>query len=1173
MKPRAFVGALLGLSSTTAGAYVWPSSYDEIEDILSLQSGYLSRGFADGVTPCSFGGNVKGRQNAAEWIRTAFHDMITHDSKAGTGGLDGSIWFETTRPENNARAFNNTFSFFSNLYSTKASAADLLAMSVIVSHSACGGTTKIPFRYGRVDADEGGPYGVPEAHSPLDTTLDRFKAAGYNREEMILLVACGHTLGGVHSVDFPEISEGDTDPYNDTVTHFDSSPNQFDNNIAAEYVKGTTTNPLVIGKNDTLNSDKRIFSSDRNRTMKAMARKPSAFEAKCANVFSRMIDTVPKDVKLSSSIEATDIKPYITELYLNGNGSLTFTGRVRVRTTEGGKTRNSEDLTAHLTYSDRQEKGNTKVETTQAGDSAGLYGETFTWFEFETTVNATKGISKFNIYLTVPSTGKTTKYTNGGHGYPIDDTLLYQKSESCVSRTTVNGMRALNVTAAVRKDRVSAPLQLEIVRLERRQGTLVRILEKETIAFESTGEEQNGYLLMKAPAQLATSAWSTTFDIVQQGANGSKIEFIRTEACPRVTNRRLEDVTRLLQDLKSSMPTSNAHLAPATSTMTSKPDTEILKLVGDAPDSTANGLVVEGGPSLTAHSGFAKDFIRKAVGDSPLGFSNKKAKDVLDVLKGISGSLDHQMSKIETTYPSARPTCRPSYRDSKLPPIQKVMAAMHENKRSPFNATTWIRDLFPIERFSDICVRVYFSENFSESDFIIVNSGLLQLFMEKSQHEPEGKGESSDYALMCRANLETALFNLPLHLPATQGMIVALLFGVVHAIEISKPSLAWTLSSKASELCQSLGYHHLGSTQHSAVSGDMDHEQFLFWAMYFFDKNLSLRLGRPSTIQDWDITTPILPFHGSCLLDSIVSIWIRTAQCQGNIYEKLYSPDALSQPDHIRQSRVEALSNELHDIDRQSREMSDDHIQEANNKFGSRVVESLILSDDVLRLSLLTLVHRAGPPPKDTLLAFTSPCIQAARATLQRHHDFLTVFEDMTSLYFMGYVHWILLLAPFTPFIVLFCHAIECQDETDLSHLQAFISSIKSAPAASEAAAKMHRLFQVLYNVALRYLEFQSSASKAGQAQSKDTLNTYLTTLGLPILNQNVHQHDNLDLQPDATLGAESQQALHGGVDTFMGVDEIDPTVWMGNMAGLEEWFDGNHQLINLLDDVDFSFD
>lgn len=78
---------------------------------------------------------------------------------------------------------------------------------------------------------------------------------------------------------------------------------------------------------------------------------------------------------------------------------------------------------------------------------------------------------------------------------------------------------------------------------------------------------------------------------------------------------------------------------------------------------------------------------------------------------------------------------------------------------------------------SSICLRVYFSEHFSEADFIIANSGLLQVFIEQSEGLPD-KTESLNYAHICRTNLETALVNLPLHLPATLDMISALLLGV-----------------------------------------------------------------------------------------------------------------------------------------------------------------------------------------------------------------------------------------------------------------------------------------------------------------------------------------------------------------------------------------------------------
>lgn len=85
-----------------------------------------------------------------------------------------------------------------------------------------------------------------------------------------------------------------------------------------------------------------------------------------------------------------------------------------------------------------------------------------------------------------------------------------------------------------------------------------------------------------------------------------------------------------------------------------------------------------------------------------------------------------------------------------------------------------------MDSFSDICLGVYFSEDYSESDFIISNTGMMYLFQEVGYSKPEGKEreENLSYATMCRVNLETALSNLPLHLPANSGMIRALILGV-----------------------------------------------------------------------------------------------------------------------------------------------------------------------------------------------------------------------------------------------------------------------------------------------------------------------------------------------------------------------------------------------------------
>ncbi|KAG8164199.1 hypothetical protein KVR01_006117 [Diaporthe batatas] len=528
----------LALASLAASEYVWPSPYDEIEDLLSLQAGYLRRGFIDGTMNCGFGNSIQGRQNSAEWIRAAFHDMATHDADAGTGGLDASIFFELDRPENIGGAFNNTFAFFAGFHSARASASDLLAMSAIIASFSCGGA-KIPFRAGRIDAQEAGPAGVPEPSTDLNTTQQAFTKAGFSTEDMITMVACGHSLGGVHSTDFPEIVGVEADPNNDTVAHFDVEFADFDNGIVTEYLDGSTDNPLVAGTNDTLNSDKRIFGADGNATMTKMA-DPATFKTMCADIFTRMLDTVPASVKLTEPLEATDIKPYVEGLSLNADGKLDFNGRIRIRTTSGSG-RDPQDLAVQLTYADR--KGNTngtaviptKMATFQGGATTGLWGETFKWFEFTTTLDADAGISKFFIEVTKPSTNKTVTYDNAGTGgYPMSDALLYQQGQSCLDVSTqTDGKFPLSVVALVRKDQAAAAsaadgLTLDLVHKVARQGVIVPQLVSKTLGFEPTGEERGQWSVYKVSAQLEAESWNTSFDIKLAGDEGTEVAFQKT---------------------------------------------------------------------------------------------------------------------------------------------------------------------------------------------------------------------------------------------------------------------------------------------------------------------------------------------------------------------------------------------------------------------------------------------------------------------------------------------------------------------------------------------------------------------------------------------------------------------------------------------------------------------
>lgn len=82
--------------------------------------------------------------------------------------------------------------------------ADIIAIGAIFAVSTCGGPI-IPFSAGRIDVWQGGETGTPEPQQGLATLTESFRRQGFNQAEMIKLVACGHTMGGVRSSDFPQL--------------------------------------------------------------------------------------------------------------------------------------------------------------------------------------------------------------------------------------------------------------------------------------------------------------------------------------------------------------------------------------------------------------------------------------------------------------------------------------------------------------------------------------------------------------------------------------------------------------------------------------------------------------------------------------------------------------------------------------------------------------------------------------------------------------------------------------------------------------------------------------------------------------------------------------------------------------------------------------------------------
>ncbi|TVY44967.1 WSC domain-containing protein [Lachnellula occidentalis] len=330
---------LLHFLTPASSTYFYPTVQASLlEHILVDTHGAHASDFIDAITPCTNyvnGAQTLGRTTAAQWIRVAFHDFVTADVAAGTGGVDASIGFETLREENAGSAMNDTLSFFRPRVSSKIVMADFIALAVVMSVGNCGGP-RIPLRGGRVDATGGGETGVPAPDSSLAETLGFFGGAGFGQVDSIGLTACGHTMGNLHHEVFPTVVGAETVSANNTNggVHFDSTVATFDTAVVHEYLNGTGNagGPLVTSFNISSRSDLRLYESDDNVTMISLAKSGNVFFDTCVDLFQRMLDTVPAGVVLSDIVAPMAVKPINATLDFDNDGNLIFTGYIRILT-------------------------------------------------------------------------------------------------------------------------------------------------------------------------------------------------------------------------------------------------------------------------------------------------------------------------------------------------------------------------------------------------------------------------------------------------------------------------------------------------------------------------------------------------------------------------------------------------------------------------------------------------------------------------------------------------------------------------------------------------------------------------------------------------------------------------------------------------------------------------
>ncbi|KAI1634654.1 hypothetical protein F4809DRAFT_651742 [Biscogniauxia mediterranea] len=615
----------------------------------------------------------------------------------------------------------------------------------------------------------------------------------------------------------------------------------------------------------------------------------------------------------------------------------------------------------------------------------------------------------------------------------------------------------------------------------------------------------------------------------------------------------------------------------------------------------------EGNSSLTAHTVFASEFLADAVQRTSLGHGHDpKIEAALSSLRQIVDMQNrkHQQRTGGDTFSGGengkwsspqKHVPKTDLKDLPLPPMALVVEKLKEIKHGPVPVILAIIYCFmDIDRFTDQCRRLYFcTEDVSEAGFILINAGLIYVFFEAGLSAADAR-EKAQYAAcrdMCQRNLEIALAQLNLMMPATPENIEALLMGASFCIDDARASLAWLLVSQAAHMCRTLGWHQAQTTAGDAPQTRAD-KALLFWCTYMLDKALSLRLGRAAVLQDYDISlAPSVVAAGVRVGASasypgpqVMALWIQHARVLGRIYERLYSPGALRQPDAARADQVRVLAAEqrrlmaastglLREFERAAAAEEEGRGPGAKGGCEARMFALALKSDEVSYLSTLVLTYRALPLPVPVPVpgaqqqrrsrVFADECIDLARAAIRCHLEAMAMMDNQSLK--MVYIHWTILYAPFIPFIVIFCLVIETSDaEGDLGRLRDFVASLASARDVSPSVEKLFQLCQVLYNVALLYVEAKAREQREQQQQQQQQNATsgefdlYLSQLGfMPFVG-----------------GSGSATASGGGdgggdmaLDSEMGMDDHQQMRSIAQTNQLGDWFSGNNYMMGLLEE------
>jgi hypothetical protein len=193
-----------------------------------------------------------------------------------------------------------------------------------------------------------------------------------------------------------------------------------------------------------------------------------------------------------------------------------------------------------------------------------------------------------------------------------------------------------------------------------------------------------------------------------------------------------------------------------------------------------------------------------------------------------------------------------------------------------------------------------------------------------------------------------------------------------------------------------------------------------FWFCYMQDKSLALRFGRTSVIRDLEITAPRSFGDMTDMSESwkhVTALWVQTGSVLGDMYDHLYSPEALAGPLEGRIGTAKRLAEREKQLFRGLEETSAALKREASTVAAPsvgpatdratrlRLVDLTVKSAEVSHWACMTLLYRALPGAPGLPSSFSVECLDAARLAFKCHGECMELSSD-NFFAKAGYLRW-----------------------------------------------------------------------------------------------------------------------------------------------------------------------